>query len=191
MPGFNIPSGVSNCGPVPMGDGPRNVIETARAHRYMLQVLEPLGDTYRGLLLFLAKCTRPGVEVDQVAIHSGQDEIHRPGKHHWKEIEFTFYEVLNEGGYVDEGGLTDNCAKRIWDWWAVSMIDVANSRHRRPEDYLKRAQLDMLDGQGSTVWRYFLYDCWPCKVTPSDLAYRDTDIAQISVSMRYSKAWEG
>ena len=191
MPGFNIPMEASSCG-AGSSSGPSHTTETARKHRYELEVLEPLGQGSQGqggdsLLLFLKKCTRPSIEIDEIVIHSGQDELFRPGKQHWKPIEFTFYEKLKGS---KNGSLNDECAEKIWKWWANAMIDVKTSLHKPPSQYLKDTQLTMLDGDGSSVWKYYIYDCWPSKISPSDLSYTDTDIAEISVTLRYSKAWE-
>ena len=92
MPGFQISTDAGNT------EGPRHIIETARNHRFKLEVLEPFGSTSTGILLYLEKCTRPTPEFDQIVIHNGQDEIYRPGKSRWLPVEFTFYEVLNRGG---------------------------------------------------------------------------------------------
>lgn len=194
MPGFNIPplQGAGNaCDPDSFQEeaayyGPSTTVETARKHRYKLEILEPFGTEADGILLFCEKCTRPTPEMDEITIHNGQDEIYRPGKQRWNPIEFTFYEKLrgNEGVYVDEA------AERIYRWWGETMIDLQRSVHNPIANYYKRAQLQMLDGVGYPVWTYFLYDCWPQKVSPIELAYSDSDIATITVTLRYNKAQE-
>jgi len=186
LPGFNIQF-ASDCGVAPESNGPANTVETARRHRYSLEVLEPLGRQDNGILLFLERCTRPAVEFDKIVIHSGQDEIARPGKTHWKEIEFSFYEALSG---QDNGSLENQCASLIYEWWSSTMLDVSTSTFRAPGDFLKNAQLQMLDGDGSPVWSYHIYDCWPLKVSPSELAYSDSNIATISVTLCYSRARE-
>jgi len=185
MPGFRIP--VPNyCGVTDFGDGPSNTVETARRHRYSLEVLEPLGDKYTGLLLFGYKCTRPTIEFDEMAIHNGQDEIFRPGKQHWKPVDFSFYEKL-DGDNV----LSNQAAELIYGWWGFTMVNVWSSLHQEPAKYLKNIQLDLLDGSGKTVWVYELLDSWPSRISPSQLDYTDTAIADITVTIRYSKAREG
>jgi hypothetical protein len=192
MPGFkvHIPTPIVFDCPCPPGTGPASDTETARKHRYMLEVLAPLN--FDSFLLFLLKCTRPGVEIDEIAIHNGQDEIFRPGKQHWKAVDFTFYEMLKDNGTgpAAQMDLIDRAAQLIYDWWSRLMINVGSSLHMPPENYLRDASLDMLDGNGSAVWSYALYDCWPSKISPCDLSYADTAIAEISVTLRYSKARE-
>jgi hypothetical protein len=190
MPGFYIPITDSCNEPVPEG-GPAHNVETARKNRYLLEVLEPFGTKTTGILIYLAKCTRPGVEMDQVAFHSAQDEIFRPGKNHWKPVELTFYEKLD--GSVDDqgvGALTNQPAKLIYEWWGKTMINLETGLHNEPAAYLKNCQLNMLDGFGASIWEYHLYDCWPAAVSPSELSYSDGNIAEITVTLRYSKLRE-
>ena len=184
IPGFQIPF-PNACGVVNFGDGPINTIETARKHRYRLEILEPLGDKVTGLLLYGYKCGRPNIEIDEIAIHNAQDEIFRPGKQHWKAVEFSFYEKLR-GVNI----LYDQAAELVYKWWGSTMINLNTSLHREPSEYLKNAQLEMLDGNGASVWVYQLYDCWPSRISPSDLDYSDTSIADISITLRYGKARE-
>lgn len=168
-------------------ESPLNTVETARKHRYALEVLEPFrGPEDDGILLYLEKCTRPTPEFETVTIHNGQDEIYRPGKVKWNPIEFTFYEKTTG----DDNDLTNQAAELIYKWWAEITAVISESRHTLPVAYYKNAELAMLDGEGRSIWTYFLYDCWIQKVTPSDLAYADSDLSNISVIMRYNKAQE-
>lgn len=183
IPGFNIPFSDA-CGSTIPG-GPHNTVETARKHRYLVQVLEPFGNGEFGILLYAYKCTRPNIEIDQVMIHNAQDEISRPGKQHWKPVEFTFYEKLQGGS-----SLFSQAAQLIYFWWGSTMINLETSLHNEPSQYLKNTQLDMLDGSGDSIWSYFLLDSWPSKVSPSDLSYTDSNIAEISVTLSYAKAKE-
>lgn len=185
MPGFKIVF-PDTCGSGGTPTGPTHTLETARQHRYLLDILEPFGTQDNGLLLLLAKCTRPTIEFDKIMIHSSQDEIPRPGKQHWQPVEFTFYEKLDGG----DGQQVDQCAKLIYGWWAQTMLNIQASLFNPVGEYLKDAQLSMLDGDGISVWTYFIYDSWPSKVTPSDLDYSASAIAMIGVTLQYSKAEE-
>lgn len=117
MPGFNIPTPPSCSTDALQQDstylGPVSSVETARRHRYLLEVLEPFGTQDSGLLLFLSTCGRPTPEIDQIVIHNGQDEIYRPGKQRWGPVEFTFYEKLTP----QDPPFTDQAAQFIYDWW--------------------------------------------------------------------------
>lgn len=199
MPGFNIvtqngcPTPDSKLNSQAVYTGSSNVIETARSHRFKLEILSPFGRGSDGgnILLNLEKCTRPTPEIDEIVIHSGQDEIYRPGKNRWSPIEFTFYERLRGTSSEDGGdGPRNSVAQNIYAWWAKGMLDLYSSAHNPVEDYYRRAELSMKDGYGKDVWTYYLYDCWPVKVTPSTLDYGNNDIARITVTLRYNKAQE-
>ena len=192
MPGFNIPLNAKCVDTDAFKEsgtyvGPHNTVETARVHRYRLEILEPL----QSVVLFCEKCTRPTPEIDEIVIHNGQDEIYRPGKQRWSPIEFTFYEKLRGGDPLTGiGDQTDETAELIYKWWGETMIDLTRSAHNPVKDYYKQAQLQMLDGVGNPVWTYFIYDCWPQKVSPTDLSYSDSEIATITVTLRFNKAQE-
>lgn len=194
MPGFNIPpfNSAETCDTDSFKNqsayfGPSSTVETARKHRYRLEILEPFGSNNDGILLFCEKCTRPSPELDEIVIHNAQDEIYRPGKQKWNPIEFTFYEKLRE---ESGNSSVDDVAERIYRWWGETMVDLTRSIHNPITNYYKNAHLQMLDGVGRPVWTYFLYECWPHKISPSDLSYSDSDIATISVTLRYNKARE-
>jgi len=191
MPGFLIPN-TQPCNEGFKGqsvyEGPDPNMEYARRNRWILEFLEPFGDIKNGILLYAHKCTRPTPEIEEIEIHHGQDVIYRPGKNRWYPIDFTFYEKAHGTG--DGPPTEDETARRIYDWWARSMINLTESRHGELDDYLKYGNLQMLDGSGIGIWEYQLYECWPLKVSPSDLDYADSNIAEITVTLRYNKAKE-
>jgi len=188
MPGFDVSAINAQCHDSDAFTTPSKYsgyaanVETARAHRYKFEILKPL----EHLLLYAYKAGRPSYEVDDMVIHSAQDEIYRPGKTHLKTIDISFYEYLSPM----DPPFTDTTASQIYKWWAESMVDITTSLHKPLDQYMFECQLDMLDGVGMPVWTYFMYDCWPLKVTPSELSYADTGIADITVTLRYSKFQE-
>lgn len=168
MPGFNV-GGLG-------GGGPPNTQETARRHRFDFETFEPLDS----ILLFAHKAQRPIPEIDRVIMHHGQDEIYLPGKNRWRPIEISFYEAID--------GSSDSVASKIYDWWSQSVISIQESKVG--SDYKKRATLQMLDGQGSSVWKYMLINCWPISVTPDTLDYADNGVAAISFQVVMDKVKE-
>lgn len=197
MPGFRIPFNFGcHQGPVPVDlfpEGAESTAETARNHRYSFEVLEPLQQGT--LLLYAFKATRPSPEIDEITIHSGQDEIYRPGKNRWKPIEISFYEKLSGQANLIFQNLINTAASQIYEWWGgtnngfpggVVHLDTSSIG----VGYQKPCQLALLDGLGRSVWSYYMSDCWPVKVTPSNLDYSDSDIATVTVTLRYNKAVE-
>lgn len=198
MPGFDVGIfGACHDTGVPDGrkSGPQNVEETARRHRYEFQVLEPLDRDTEGstfLLFFAYRATRPTPEIDKITIHNGQDEIYRPGKHRWNPIDITFYERVSQ---IEESQYYDQPAKLLYKWWAGTPYGTAGGMIHldvslQGTKYKKPCQLAMLDGYGQPIWSYYLANAWPVKVSPCDLSYADTEIADITVTLSYDKAIE-
>lgn len=191
MPGFNINIKEScNDGPQIPGSreyfGPSINTETARVHRFALSIFEPFGNLSNGILIHVSKCTRPTVEIDEIVIHNGQDEIYRPGKNRWQPIEFTFYETLQDSDVP----FLSMTAQLMFKLWAEKAIKLQRSAGGSPTNFCSDMQLDMLNGVGETVWSYHLYRAWPIKVSPKDLSYSSSDISEISVTLRFDKAME-
>jgi len=199
MPGFDITINQSSCddarllgwrvNELPPGYyGPTHKVEIGRKHRYKFETLSPLGDGADGILFYGHKCGRPTIEVDVIKIHHGQDEIYRPGKQRWIPFDITFYEVYK--GDAENMYQTNTTASMMYNWWASTMIDITISLHNDVRDYYKDAILQLLDGSGSKTYEYFLYDCWPSKISPSDLSYSESALTEITVTLCYNKAKE-
>lgn len=209
--GFNIPydkiefcdpEAGSGRGALPAVDreGPSNLDEFGRNHRFEIEFMAPLSSQFvqgQGLLLNVEKCTRPTVEFDEIKIHNGQDEIYRPGKHHWSPIEFTFYERIapsEDGGLVAGPGGPNQMAQAIYNWWAgasqFTMLDYRTSSLTAPGRHQVDVSIAMIDGLGRKNWTYLLRECWPLKVYATDLNYSDTDLSKITVVLRYNRAEE-
>lgn len=169
---------------------PANVEETARRHRYLFETLAPLDK--ESLLLFAYKITRPSIELDRMTVHNGPDEIYMPGKNRWLPIEVSFYERIygNEGTGASIHGIYDQPAELIYKWWSNSVIKLRTSLRGTAREYKKPAEISMLDGLGNRVWVYYLANCWPTKVSPSNLSYVENEIADITATLTYDKAVE-
>lgn len=212
MPGFNLSLLRQGTNPQKFGGppntltgGPTHPPEVARTYRFMIPYFLPLEFTANqnnnrrntahpsndGLQFYVKSIQRPGIEFDNITIHSGQDEIYRPGKVRSTPIEIVFYEVIGHG--------TDLIGQAFYAWWSRRVIDVSTSRGRRPgvwnnqdefAGYYFNAQVDMLNGYGDAVWSYLLYDCWPEKISPAQLSYDSSELAEYSVTLRYNKLVE-
>ena len=198
MPGFNIPLRPGGAPSDRFGSpnsirafGPPNVLETARKYRFALQGFKPTEYVSPYLNFNVKSIQRPKVQFEEIVIHSGQDEIYRPGKTKWQPIEMVFYETLSSQQ-------RNSMAYSMYDWWSRRLINIADSTQRLSglmtqnptTGFYFNAQVEMLDGVGNVSWSYILYECWPTAVTPGDLDYSSTDIAETAVTLRYNKAAE-
>jgi hypothetical protein len=208
MPGFNIGG---------TGGTVSNLVETARRHRFEWTLFSPAsvsGNQSSGgsapaisrvgqVLVFCHKAGRPVIEIDRIKMSRGQDEIFVPGKQHWSPCEISFYEAVRDDNQITGNMVSNGCdtdirfgvanainavADIVHEWWAVNTINIRRSRLQRR--YKAISHLSMLDGGENTIWKYQLYGCWPSKVTPVDLDYGESAIAEISVTLSYDKADE-
>jgi len=191
MPGFNItPDSCHDeyaASSEASYEGASYRIETGRSHRYKFEVFEPFTDLAGpGILLYLARCSRPSVEIEEIVIHNGQDEIYRPGKNKWKPVEFVFYEVHSN----PDGVIKNLTAELMYKYWAEKTVNIRNSTVGSPTEYAADAQLDLLNGEGKRTWTYKLYTCWPTSISASDLDYSNSEISKITSTLRYNKAEE-
>jgi hypothetical protein len=206
MPGFNIPSIIAGChdefaveateGTVGIRRQPSSSIETFRSHRFRFEILgrEVGFGLAQGIWqAYPLRCSRPSVEIDEITIHNGPDQIYRPGKVKWSPIQLTFYEIAELG--------EDLTPSAIFTMWAENTIDLKNStigkpsptlgqRRRRGRRFHFDASLDMLDGRGDVLWSYRLYNCWPTKISPANVSYDESNILTTEITLRFDKANE-
>lgn len=186
MPGFNIPLGpASGCSEtdVESGDGaqanlPRDI---GRAHRYEIQIYGSGKTDFTNIRFYAHKVTRPNLEIDKIVIHHGQDEIYRPGKQRWQPIDISFYETLTEN--------YDDVAKKLTEW-RREVIDFKKSVIKPITELYKTIRIDILDSVGKSVWYYELLNAWPMAIQPSNLAYADSGLSEITVKVSMDKVME-
>jgi hypothetical protein len=194
MPGFNISAGLgcNDSRGISSGFAPIEIpdpyTETARAHRYILAVYEPLMGA-RGILVNLLKCSRPSVEIEQMVVHHGMDRIHRPGRPKWSPVETTFYEVL-DGDNINTHPDRSRTAGVVYLMWARRAIAMETSSNERPTVSSATMKIDTLNGFGSSVHRFILYNTWPTKISYTDLDYSNNEISQVSITLVYDRATE-
>jgi hypothetical protein len=198
MPGFNIPSIIAGChdefavkateGTVGIRRQPSSSIETFRSHRFRFEILGNAELSQGIWQAYPLRCSRPSVEIDEITIHNGPDQIYRPGKVKWSPIQLTFYEIAEPG--------EDLTPSAIFTMWAENTINLQNSTigKPRPTPGQRRlhfdAILDMLDGRGDVLWSYSLYNCWPTKVSPANISYDESNILTTEITLRFDKANE-
>jgi phage tail-like protein len=168
MPGFNI--GGQGAGNVP----PANA-ETRRKHRWFF---ETMGDALKqNVLIVLSKAQRPSFKFSEAAMHHDQEVAWFAGKQEWDPIELEWYDTEQD----------PEASGAIWDWLnkvnQINQVSVAP-----PKEYKKQASLKMAKGDGSPSETWKIYNCWPREINWNELDYSSSDIATITVSMRYDRA---
>ena len=147
-----------------------NVIETMRSYRYIMRTFGPM----QGFIAYIKSIDRPTLIIDTIVQHLWQDEISIAGKQRWEPIECVFYEVFDMNS-------------ALYQWLYQNTIKVNQSATGMQSQYKINCTLDMLDGDGTPVWSYNMYDVWPCKVSPSKLSYEDTTISTVACTLNIGK----
>jgi hypothetical protein len=169
---------------------PRPDIESARSYRWLFNTFLPFTGGQLGatgvktaapgnLLVYLKKADRPSMEFDEISIHNGPRTTYRPGKFKCNPIGIEFYEIFGPANYVD------GPAVRMYEWMKRAIFKSRASMYSSYKDFTFDARLSMLDGAGRPVHIYELYNCFPTKVTPSELNSESDGIASITATIRY------
>jgi len=170
MPGFVIGgSGANGAAEVPP--------EVRRRHRWIFRSFGSGGPSDEVLLL-LHSATRPTFELAEAVLHHDQEEVYFAGKQTWNEIEMSFYDAEQ----------SPDSSAELWRW--VNIVSNINDGVTVDQagNYKKLGNLEMIDGQGETTETWKLYNCWPRVTNWGELNYDSSDLAEISVTMRYDRA---
>jgi len=177
---------------------PSNNIETARAHRWKLEISRNAFG--RGspntiysttntvdvskVTTYVKSCQRPTFEVDVITIHHQGEEIYRPGKYRWNTIDVVFYEYM-EG----KSSYTNRTAEYIYQWW---FNNFALDHRQDSVRALNSTTMTIyeLDGSGQTSREYKLYNVIPIKSSLSDLDHSSSEINTSTITFRYNYAIE-
>ncbi len=176
MPGFIIPHAFGQARSDALGVGA--AVESVRKHRWAFYTLRGVNDIF----LYAKVTERPQPEIDVITVHHCQDEIYYPGKNRWKPLELTLYEPVTYQGFPRTTAF-------VYFWWAQNVVVLARSR-LATNKFKINCRLVLLDGFGNALYTYMLYGCWPAKVTPSQLDYLSSELAEISVTLQVDKVEE-
>lgn len=161
MPGFFIPS--TACGGSPGFSPVPNNVETFRNNRFTFRVYGVdnlfLDDIYQ--------MQRPRGELERITFHHKQGEIYKPGKVKWHPIDFTVYEVFGNSTPISG----------IFRWFESAKSNSG---------YKHTATIAMLDGFGSPIWTYKLFECWLSNVSPEGVDQSSSEIARLTVTLSYN-----
>ena len=84
MPGFNIGGS---------GEGPSNVTETRRKHRWIFETMATGVGPGRDILLLLKSAQRPKYILEEPLVHHNQEQAYFAGKSSWETITLSFYDA--------------------------------------------------------------------------------------------------
>jgi hypothetical protein len=186
MPGFNIP----RPGRQSAKSYGSNTQEAGRMHRFAVSITTEGADVSAGqcfgpaVTFNVKSVTRPGVEYDEIIVHSGQSQIPLPGKDKFKPIEITFYEGLDSDGSRFKDMLTDGLHRSLPSlnygagyYWSGFLWG----------NYKFNMKIFRLEGRGNKYLTYSLFGCYVASLDPGDLSHTDNELSTTTATIKYNK----
>lgn len=126
---------------------------------------------------FVKTTARPSLSIEETEINYLNAKSWIPGKASWETIEVTYLDVAT------------NANQNLWNWIAAlydftDPVNLKQASQRR--DYGGTGILVLWDGCGGELERWTLNDIWPTSVNFNDLDYSNTEICEITLTLRYS-----
>lgn len=171
MPGFSIE------GKSPATVGPSNVSEVRRKHRWTFTVVGVTAPDANKATLYLQKAQRPSVKFEEATMHHDQEEAYFAGKTKWDPIALEFYDAEQD----------PDVSQFIWEW-VNAAVQISEATVAPPSEYKKFGRLEMYDGKGNMTERWKIIHCWPKDTNWNELDYASSDIAMVTVSLRFDRA---
>ena len=173
MPGFAI-SGAGGG-----STSKNNRAEYRRKHRWRVTGA-PGGTLSQTQFLELKTMQRPSVSFAEVEVHHDQEVAYFAGKTTWEAIEFTFYDSL-----------TNDISGAIYGNWIQNSVNIDGATVMPPQMYKLDLQFSSTDGKGAIDETWTLHGCWVAKANFNDLAYDNTEIQLVNVTVRFDRATRG
>jgi len=165
--------------PQPMGLGllgNSNLIHK-RKFRWTFEI-NGVGCPFQVPASFVKVAARPSLSIEETEINYLNGKTWIPGKGTWENITVTYYDVAN------------NANDDLWTWLATvyDFTDPVNLRQASARsEYAGEAILQLYDGCGVPVERWFMGDCWPTAVNWQDLDYSNSEECTLELTLRYSQ----
>jgi hypothetical protein len=125
---------------------------------------------------FVKVAARPNLEVEETEINHLNARTWIPGKATWQTITVTYLDVANQD------------MSSLWDWLATvyDFTDPINLRQGERRDWNATGVLSMYDGCGTLLEAWQMQRVFPTGIDFGDVDYSSSDIAEISLTIRYS-----
>lgn len=147
-----------------------------RKFRWKFAVPGKLPDTY------VKTANRPTLTITPAEVHYLNQMMEVPGKGKWSNLTVTYYDV-------EDAGFEQQLRAYISSTFPINANSVDNMcQQDKLNQYATYGLLKMLDGCGSILETWTLYDLWPISVNWGDLDYSSSDVATIEVTFSFRHA---
>jgi hypothetical protein len=129
------------------------------------------------------KGARPSLNFKEAEVQHLNETVYFPMKPDWKPITLTLFDLKGSGNPV-------------FDWLSLQ-YDVCGGDNpgsnfaswRRPGNFKKNAWLEMYDGCGNIVEKWWFQNVWPNNIEWGDLDMQSGDYVTAELTLRYDRAW--
>lgn len=174
MPGFNI----APYGGGYSAQGPSNVLETRRKHRWVFETIgRGTGSFSQSELLVLQSASRPSFKFEEPEMHHNQEVARFAGKQDWEPVTLTWYDVQQD----------PDVSRGVY-MWIETVVNMFSIKVAHPRLYKRTASLLMVDGSGQTTEKWTMLGTWPSACNWQELDYTSTDIQTLEATMRFDRA---
>lgn len=125
---------------------------------------------------FVTVAGRPNLTIDETEINHLNAKTWIPGKASWNTITVTYLDVAH-----DE-------MRSLWNWLATiyDFTDPVNLHMGEKRDWDATGLLNMYDGCGTLIEGWEMQHLWPTTIDFGEVDYSTSDIATISLTLRFS-----
>lgn len=129
------------------------------------------------------KGARPSLSFKEIEVQHLNETVYFPGKPDWKPIQLTLFDLkLNENPVF--GWLREQ-----YDVCGGDDQSSERARWNRPGNFKKDARLEMYDGCGNIMEKWFFKNVWPNNIEWGDLDMSNNEYITVELTLRYDRAW--
>lgn len=143
------------------------------------------GDDEESLSIACKTCSIPQLNTSENAIHRINDIVYTPGKSEYQVIELSFYEFIKDKG---DNGSKKNSAGSILYNWQQQIHRASSGVQGAKKSIAHNAAIVQIDGDGTPVRVWNVYNCWPTSVTFSGLDSSTGEVQDVQCTLRYDWA---
>lgn len=134
-----------------------------------------------------AKSARPSMSFKEIEVQHVTETIFFPGKPEWKTITLSLYDICSAYNPKGEHPVM-NWLKRLFDPESADykfIIDEGDDANNFKLD----AAVELYDGCGNCLEKWFLNNCWPQSCDFQDLDMGSSDVLLAEMTLRYDRAY--
>lgn len=146
--------------------------EPKKKNRFIFRFPSPLGIQE----WFVSSGSRPTFTMEEVEIPFINTSTYVGGRFNWETIDVTFRDPIGP-----------SATQAIMEWIRLHAESVTG-RMGYSAGYKKDVELELLDPAGVVVEKWILQGCMITSSSFGDLDYSSSDIADISVTLRFDRA---